>query len=83
MDETAFWDEYYPAREVVAAITTDALGSPDSIVEKITTQRREESALKRMGRENEPRLINLLRLRIMMKPYLDAIAPKGWVPDSQ
>ncbi len=81
MEEMEFWDSYYPSREVVTSITTDTLSNPDSIVEKITTQRQQESAIKRMAREDERTLRNLSQLRLILKPYLDAIAPRGWIPE--
>lgn len=82
MDEIDFWDNYYPARQVLDSVssiepTTDAFVefiSPDTIAQ--------DSALVRMRREQELRLFNLARLREIVKPYLDAITPKdGWRPE--
>jgi len=78
IDETTFWDDFYPGREIVASITTESLGSPDSIIEKIANERQENSALKQMANENELKFYNLNQLRLIVKPYLDAITPENW-----
>ncbi|MDD3941591.1 MAG: hypothetical protein PHR90_03880, partial [Sphaerochaetaceae bacterium] len=53
----------------------------DALVEMLSSQERELTAVERMARERQQELFNLARLRSIIKPYLDAAAPKeGWRP---
>jgi len=77
MDETEFWDSYYPSRQVLDSITVSPEAyTTDSIVEFIDPSSSRDSALSRMRREHELQLFNLARLRAVVLPYLDAITPK-------
>ena len=82
MDEIAFWDNYYPSRQVLDSLS-DQVSTSDSFVEFIPVEEEQQpSALSRMRKEQELRLFNLSRLREIVKPYLDAITPQdGWKPE--
>jgi hypothetical protein len=82
MDETSFWDSYYPTRTVLDSVTEQPLASStDATVQFISPRSQAESALERMARERQQQLFNLARLRAIIKPYLDAASPKeGWKP---
>ena len=86
MEELVFWDDYYPQRLMLdSQLVTDGDESfSDSYVEFVGAQPEEMSALMRMRRERELQLFNLARLRMIVKPYLDAISPRdGWKPVTQ
>lgn len=82
MEETTFWDSYYPTRIVLDSVTAQESGSVgDSMLEFIAPFAEELSAVERMARERQQQLFNLARLRAIVKPYLDVIAPReGWKP---
>jgi hypothetical protein len=80
MDEITFWDSFFPSRQVLDSVT-EVQPSTDAFVEYITPESQQDSALIRMRKEQEQRLFNLARLREIILPYLDAIAPlEGWKP---
>ena len=82
MDEMTFWDSYYPTRIVLDSVTGQEKSTGgDAMIEFITPFARERSAVERMAKERQQQLFNLARLRSIVKPYLDAVAPKqGWKP---
>jgi hypothetical protein len=82
MDETTFWDSYYPSIQVVDSVTEVEQEYSDSYVEFIDLLDRPETALEQMRQENLQKLFNLSRLKSIVQPYIDAIAPRdGWKPD--
>ncbi len=85
MDELDFWDNYYPQRQIMDSLLEDDREAfTDSYLEFIGLQPREITALMRMRQEREQQLFNLARLRAIVKPYLDAIAPRdGWRPETR
>ncbi len=82
MDETSFWDSYYPKRMILESVTGEQVeATGDALVEMLSSQKQELTAVERMARERQQELFNLARLRSIIKPYLDAAAPKeGWRP---
>ncbi|NCB01198.1 MAG: hypothetical protein EOM67_03400 [Spirochaetia bacterium] len=81
MDENAFWESYYPKRLVLESVTTEDLGTSDAIVQIVNQQRKDNtSALEVIIQENPLRLQNLMKLRQVISPFIEATKPQQFTP---
>ncbi len=81
LDETEFWDVYYPQREVVSAFEEDTTVQGDDFILEIVPRQKDVpiSSLSVLMQENPLRVGNLSRLREIVRPLLEATAPGNFV----
>ncbi len=74
-DEDTFWEEYYPNREIFSpSVDLTAKDELESIIQP--TVKKTSGALERLSKENMGKLLNMRRLQVMLKLYLDAVKPQ-------
>lgn len=78
LDESEFWDVYYPQREGVSAFEEDTLAQGDDYILEIVPRQKDIpiSALSIMMQENPLHVGNLMRLREVLRPLLEATSPE-------
>ncbi len=81
MNETEFWDSYYPQREVVGGFDGGAPSDGDVfLIDTVpASDTLSQSALAVMYKENPLRLVNLSHLRDIVLPLIEATAPEQFV----
>ena len=78
LEESEFWEVYYPQREVVSAFEEDTRAQGDDYILEIVPRQKDVpiSALSILMQENPLRVGNLMRLREVIRPLLESTSPE-------